>query len=242
MSRRPIWQGSPTESDSEYARTPSPTQLLLEAPPHPPSSVINEKINHNLIRKKPPRRLVEEIGNFFTSKCPIRCRHCGDRTGETKIILDYSPSILHIDEEWVIRLPHPLYQRNPGPHYNDLTKTVYAHHFQIKFMPGGLEVEEWGNIAKEFRRCILSKHDLLDAAVEFTMVSGSGTISAWYPPEVDKDELRSFFGDDHSDNLDLEAEGRGHGREVILMSRLEVDDDDDLDTEYSDTRSRHRKY
>ncbi|KAI0431141.1 hypothetical protein F5Y09DRAFT_305687 [Xylaria sp. FL1042] len=175
-----------------------------------------------LVRKNPLPPVLDEIENFFRSRlsgASSNRRDRRDRTDQPNFKLKYISAVLPVDEKWAIRMPgHPM--------YFDPDRLVFAHFFQVEFMPGGPHVEEWGDIAKELRQSTLSKHDLLDAAVEFTSLGGYGTISAFYPPEISKSTLMAGFAGDRPGSSNSENEERGHGKEVVPVSRIPVKERD----------------
>ncbi|KAI0421418.1 hypothetical protein F5X98DRAFT_370993 [Xylaria grammica] len=176
----PIRLRSFTESSPEYVRTPYPTQPL------PETAITSEQKVYHPGQRHPPSGLEDETRDFFCSK-----RSFPDQS--EKIFFSWSHLVVDV-EKWELRLPHP--------HYKGREKLAHTYHIHVKFPPGGPKVERWENIAKEFRDRILSKYNMLHAAVEFTQSGGYGRISAWYPPKVDKEKLRSFFEDDGPDGLD----------------------------------------
>ncbi|TGJ84277.1 hypothetical protein E0Z10_g4491 [Xylaria hypoxylon] len=175
---------------------------------------MNDEKVYRTSRKVLPAEFVEETKGFFHNKCPSVSTH--DRSGNTRIYLVCGFSHLVVNEKWEIRLPHPDY---PHPSANDPEKLVYAHHINIEFMPGGPKFEEWEDIAKEFQDRVLPKYDLLHAAVEFTQLGGYGITSAWYPPKIEKDKLRSFFGSDDSDGLDLESKQQEYKNALVTAPK-----------------------
>ncbi|GAP85783.1 hypothetical protein SAMD00023353_1400720 [Rosellinia necatrix] len=188
----PIRLGSSAESITEYVKTPYPTQQLLRVPsPGRSTSMVDEERVYYLSEGQPKAELWDEMSDFFYAKFP-----------DAKFYLHCSFSFLTVNEKWELCLPHPLL------HGTGLTKLVRADHIYVRFLPGGPDVREWEGVARDFRESILARHDMMDAAVEFASLGGYGNMSAWYPPKLDKDKLRSFF--EGSNNLvdpGLETEG-----------------------------------
>ncbi|KAI1284200.1 hypothetical protein F5Y07DRAFT_349009 [Xylaria sp. FL0933] len=188
----------------------------------------------------PHQPVLEKIESFF------RSRLSSDRTDQATFTLKYKACNLDVDEKWVIRMPkHPIYK---------LRKiTLYAHFLQVEFMPGDPDVKEWGNIAKELRRNVLSQLDLRDAAVEFTCLDSYGaTVSTFYPPEIGKSTLMAWAAGDRPDQSISDNRERQHRRELDPVSRLPVigrhqrralvptlnlKDEEDLESKHSDAGS-----
>ncbi|KAI0967349.1 hypothetical protein F4678DRAFT_446324 [Xylaria arbuscula] len=141
--------------------------------------------NVRLIRNRPGPDALEKINTFFHRKLWTDSRDKPGRANHLKFTLKYMDAWLNIDDQWRICFPHPFFNV-PNP-------MVCAHFFQVEFTRGCPEIEKWGDIAKELREKVLSDCDMKDAALEFTCKRDNGVISAFYPPEVTKDELRSMF-------------------------------------------------
>lgn len=118
-----------------------------------------------------------------------------------KLDVHCSCSLLTVDSQYELRLPHPLLY-DTGP-----TRLVHAYHVYVRFRPGGPGVDQWEDIVEGLRNCVLSRHDdLQDSAIEFALLRENGNISAWYPPRLDKDKLVAFFEGADSDDSDSATE------------------------------------
>ncbi|KAI0813353.1 hypothetical protein GGR55DRAFT_637281 [Xylaria sp. FL0064] len=197
----------------------------------------------------PHRPVLEKIENFLRSRLTIASsvrRNRSDKTEQATFTLKYKACNLDVDEKLVIRIPkHPIYKLGKI--------TLYAHFFQVEFMPGDPDVKEWGDIAKELRQNVLSQLDLRDAAVEFTCLGSYGaTVSTFYPPEIGKSTLMAWAAGDRPDKSSSDNGERRLGRELVPVSRLPVidrhqrralvptlnlKDEEDLDSKHSDAGS-----
>ncbi|KAI1128862.1 hypothetical protein F5Y10DRAFT_166788 [Nemania abortiva] len=181
----PIRLGS---AGPEYVKTPYPTQsVALASPCSLSTSMTDESRIYYLSQGHPPPELSGEISDFFRKWSPLE-------------EVNVSCSLLTITSQWELRLPHPLLCDSGSP------GCAHAHHVYVKFPPAGPSISQWGAIAKELRENVLSKHDMLGAAIEFTMPGEYGNISAWYPPGLEKEKLMAFFEDDSFDELDSDLE------------------------------------
>ncbi|KAI0537203.1 hypothetical protein GGR58DRAFT_356149 [Xylaria digitata] len=238
----------PAEACPEYVRTPYPTQRLLEASSPAASTMSYERVYHPYQSNTPiTNAFVKETKEFIRGTYPSGSTP--GRNGKPKCVLNCSHSTLIVDDNWELRLRHPHYPHHRTSHFDGLERLAFARHIHIEFETGGPEIGEWDNIVKELQDSILSKYNILDAALEFTQLGGYGTISAWYPPKIDREKLRAFFENNGPDGLDSENsewEKEEYGDELIItpMLRLTIigDEDDECENrEESDPETTPRR-
>lgn len=270
----PIRLGLSVDSSvPKYVRTPYPTQPFSQVVAGVPSpSISNPSVDidgeerererkrekgrekesrriYYLAQGLPKTDLSDEISDFFHEKYPLATFH-----------LHCSSSLLALDEQWELCLPHPLLHSNPHSHSHSYsyshnngngnehdhdhpeqqTKLVQAHHIYIQFIADSSpQVPEWPSIAKHIRDNLLSKHEMSDAAIELASASSSslsssggeygGHVSAWYPPKLDKEKLRTFFEGAYCCNFDHDDDdGEDSASNFKLDSGLDMDLDLDL--------------
>lgn len=188
------------EASTEYVRTPYPSYAFPSPSPSALSaSTIDERRIYYLNRGDAPPSLSGEISDFLGTWSPPE-----------KLDIHCSYSLLTLDSQYDLHLPHPLIH-DSGP-----TRLVHAYHILVRFRPGGPGVDQWDDIADDLRSRVLSGYDeLADAAIEFALLREHGSISAWYPPNLDKDKLMAYFEGADNDDSDSAAED-GEDRNVSL--------------------------
>ncbi|KAI1189123.1 hypothetical protein F5B17DRAFT_392505 [Nemania serpens] len=187
----PLRPGLLTDASTEYVRTPYPPYaLLLPSPSSLSASTVNERSIYYLSQGDAPPELSVEIYDFFRTWSPPE-----------NLDIRSSSSLLAVDSQCGLHLPHPLVYES-GP-----TRLVHAYHIYVRFRYGGPGPDQWEDIVKDFRNCVLSRYDeLVDAAIELALSRENGSISAWYPPKIDKDKLMAYFEGTDCDDSDSAAE------------------------------------
>ncbi|KAI1112670.1 hypothetical protein F5Y14DRAFT_421007 [Nemania sp. NC0429] len=204
----PLQAGPLTEVSPEYVRTPYPSYGFPSPSPSSLSaSTIDDQRIYYLSQGRAPLRLAEEISDFLRPWSPPE-----------KLDIHCSCTLLTVDSQWELHLPHPLV------HLSGPTRLVHAYHIYVRFRPGGPNVDKWGDIVEGLRKRVLSRHEeLLDAAIELALLREDGSVSAWYPPKLDKGKLMAYFEGsadlDDSDSAAEDGEDRGESLEVPTRPR-----------------------
>ncbi|KAI1178087.1 hypothetical protein F4777DRAFT_576392 [Nemania sp. FL0916] len=189
--------GNITATGPPYIKTPYPGPDMdpntLESPPESPIDCHKKIYDLSTRYPLPKPWLSANLSDFFQTRLPSEV-----------IRVNCTCSELPLNRQWEPCLPHPLLRTHNPPRF------VFAQHVYVEFPSDSSSLHRWGEISQDLRDR-LSDYDMSNAAIEFVCRGEYETISAWYPPTVDQEMLKTYFKVHFSESdseEDEEADGK----------------------------------